>query len=102
MIVSKPDGYYLYSKDGNKKLGGPYPSRDGAIKREKQVQYFKSQKGAAFIRKRASKLLDMNPAYKAEKTKHIKDAAKISKSKNSIRVPGMSQGLSKLGFKRID
>lgn len=33
-------GYRLYSKDGKKNLG-TYPSRAGAEKRERQVQYFK-------------------------------------------------------------
>lgn len=46
-IIRKTDkGYVLYSKskgkDGHhKKLGGPYKSRSGAEKRERQVQYFK-------------------------------------------------------------
>jgi hypothetical protein len=33
-------GYRLYSKDGKKNLG-TYPTRAGAVKRERQVQYFK-------------------------------------------------------------
>ena len=33
-------GYRLYSKDGKKNLG-TYPTRAGAEKRERQVQYFK-------------------------------------------------------------
>lgn len=41
MIVQKKDGYHLMSSDGSKHLGGPYSSREEAIRREKQVQYFK-------------------------------------------------------------
>jgi hypothetical protein len=46
-IIRKTDsGYVLYSKskgkDGERKrLGGPYQSRAGAEKREREVQYFK-------------------------------------------------------------
>lgn len=46
-IIRKTDkGYVLYSKSKGKsgerkRLGGPYKSRAGAEKREKQVQYFK-------------------------------------------------------------
>lgn len=44
IIVKKSDGWYLYSKDGKKKLGGPYTSREDAVKRERQVNYFKHKK----------------------------------------------------------
>ena len=44
MIVKGKEGWYLYSKDGTKKLGGPYPTRKQALDREKQVQYFKNKK----------------------------------------------------------
>ncbi|MCX8008505.1 MAG: hypothetical protein N3A54_02240 [Patescibacteria group bacterium] len=40
-IVKRDGKYYLYSKDGSRKLGGPYRSRKQALKRERQVQYFK-------------------------------------------------------------
>lgn len=48
-IVKRKDGWYLLSKDGKKKLGGPYGSKDGAVKRERQVQYFKHLKGSKMI-----------------------------------------------------
>jgi hypothetical protein len=45
MIVKTPKGYVLYSKKKTggkrKKLGGPYKTRQAAVRREKQVQYFK-------------------------------------------------------------
>lgn len=44
MIKKSGAGYTLYSKDGKKKLGGPYKSKEGAVKREKQVEYFKHKK----------------------------------------------------------
>lgn len=50
MIVQKEGKYFLYSKDGSKKLGGPYDTREGTVKRERQVQYFKHVKHAAFIK----------------------------------------------------
>ncbi|HEV8308842.1 MAG TPA: hypothetical protein VGW35_14365 [Methylomirabilota bacterium] len=45
MIKKTAKGYVLYSKDGSKKLGGPYKTRDAALKRERQVQFFKHAKG---------------------------------------------------------
>ena len=40
MIIKRKDGYYVRSKEG-KNLGGPYESREGALKRLKQVEFFK-------------------------------------------------------------
>jgi 2'-5' RNA ligase len=41
-VIRKEDGkFYLYSRDGSKKLGGPYDTRYEAEERERQVQYFK-------------------------------------------------------------
>jgi hypothetical protein len=36
----------LLSKTTGKKLGGPYKTRDQALKRERQVQFFKRRKAA--------------------------------------------------------
>ena len=42
--IKQEDGkWFLYSKDGKEKLGGPYDSEDEAIKREKQVLAFKDK-----------------------------------------------------------
>jgi len=41
MIRKQKGGFVLYSKDGKKKLGGPYASKKKAQERERQVQYFK-------------------------------------------------------------
>jgi len=46
MIVKTKDGYKVVSEskgaDGKRKnLGGPYPSRDAAVKRLRAVEYFK-------------------------------------------------------------
>jgi hypothetical protein len=42
MIRKTPKGYVLYSKSTpHKRLGGPYKSREQALKRERQVQFFK-------------------------------------------------------------
>lgn len=42
MIVKKKDGYYVKSKEG-KALGGPYGSRLAALRRLRQVEYFKNK-----------------------------------------------------------
>lgn len=44
MIVKKGDRYCLYSQDGSKKLG-EFKTKEEAIKREKQINYFKHMKG---------------------------------------------------------
>ncbi len=44
MIKKKKDGYYVTSEKG-KNLGGPYPKREEAEKRLRQVEYFKHRKG---------------------------------------------------------
>jgi hypothetical protein len=47
MIKKTARGYVLYSKDGSRKLGGPYRRREEALRRERQVQYFKHAKKQA-------------------------------------------------------
>jgi len=42
MLVKKEDGWYIISKK-KKNLGGPY-SRKAAIKRLRQIEYFKNLK----------------------------------------------------------
>jgi len=44
MIVKRKGGYHVVSETG-KNLGGPYPSREQARKRLRQVEYFKHKKG---------------------------------------------------------
>ena len=44
MIKKQKDGYHVYSEDGSRNLGGPYKTRDEAVKRLQQVEFFK-QKG---------------------------------------------------------
>jgi hypothetical protein len=42
MIVKEKGGYSVKSENGDKHLGGPYKSRSQAVRRLKQVEYFKS------------------------------------------------------------
>ena len=46
MIRKTPKGYVLLSKKTRRKLGGPYKTREEALKRERQVQFFKRHKAA--------------------------------------------------------
>ena len=47
MIRKTPKGYVLYSKSKpRRKLGGPYKTRTEAVKRERQVQFFKRRRAA--------------------------------------------------------
>jgi len=43
MIVKLKNGYFVRSKEG-KDLGGPYKSRLEALRRLKQVEFFKNKK----------------------------------------------------------
>jgi hypothetical protein len=47
MIKKTARGYVLYSKDGSRKLGGPYRTREETLRRERQVQFFKHAKKRA-------------------------------------------------------
>lgn len=44
MIIKKKDGYHVVSEKG-KNLGGPYKTREEAVKRLGQVEYFKHRGG---------------------------------------------------------
>jgi len=41
MIVKRKDGYYVLSKKTRRNLGGPYKSREAAVKRLRQIEFFK-------------------------------------------------------------
>mgnify|MGYP001588086472 CR=1 FL=1 len=41
MIVKRKKGYYVISKKARKNLGGPYKTRAEALKRLRQVEFFK-------------------------------------------------------------
>lgn len=45
MIVKRKAGYYVLSEKTKKNLGGPYPTKEQAVKRLRQVEYFKHLKG---------------------------------------------------------
>ncbi len=44
MIVKRKNGYYVLSEKARKNLGGPYKTRAGAVKRLRQVEFFKHAK----------------------------------------------------------
>lgn len=44
MIVKLKDGYHVLSEKTKKNLGGPYKTREEALKRLRQVEFFKHQK----------------------------------------------------------
>jgi hypothetical protein len=43
MIVKRKEGYFVKSKEG-KNLGGPYKNRLEAMRRLKQIEFFKHKK----------------------------------------------------------
>lgn len=45
MIKKIKGGYVVVSEKTGKSLGGPYPTRGGAVKRLGQVEWFKKHKG---------------------------------------------------------
>lgn len=44
MIVKRKAGYFVISKKTKRNLGGPYPNREQALKRLRQVEFFKHNK----------------------------------------------------------
>ena len=44
MIVKKKRGYYVLSEKTKRNLGGPYKTREEALKRLRQVEFFKHNK----------------------------------------------------------
>jgi len=42
MIVKKKGSYYVYSKDKTKVMGGPYKTRQEALIRLGEIEYFKT------------------------------------------------------------
>jgi len=44
MIVKRSKGYYVISEKTKRNLGGPYKTKAGALKRLRQVEYFKHLK----------------------------------------------------------
>jgi len=44
MIVKRKAGYFVISKKERKNLGGPYQTREEALKRLRQVEFFKHLK----------------------------------------------------------
>ncbi len=41
MIVKRKNGYYVLSEKTRRNLGGPYATREEAVKRLRQVEFFK-------------------------------------------------------------
>lgn len=41
MIIKRKDGYHVISEKTRKNLGGPYKTREEAVKRLRQVEFFK-------------------------------------------------------------
>ncbi len=44
MIVKRKNGYHVISEKTRKNLGGPYLTREEAVKRLRQVEFFKHKK----------------------------------------------------------
>ena len=44
MIVKKKDGYHVISEATKRNLGGPYETKEKAVKRLRQVEFFKHLK----------------------------------------------------------
>ena len=48
MIKKRTDGFYVVSESG-KNLGGPYPTKDKAAERLRQVEHFKNKTASTVI-----------------------------------------------------
>ena len=47
-IVKRNGEYFVVSEDGKRNLGGPYDSREQAVKRLRQVEFFKNKESLVF------------------------------------------------------
>jgi len=45
MIVKRKSGYFVISEKTRRHLGGPYKTKEEALKRLRQVEFFKHLKG---------------------------------------------------------
>lgn len=73
-VIKNVNGkWFLYTSDGKKKLGGPYKSRAQALKRERQVQFFK-HRGEKMARKRKPEFILQSEDALKEERKHHSDA----------------------------
>ncbi len=45
MIVKRKKGYFVLSEKTRRNMGGPYKTREEALKRLRQVEYFKRLTG---------------------------------------------------------
>ncbi len=46
-VVHRSDGWHVYSEDGKKHLGGPYPTKKEAVDRLAQVEYYKQHSSSS-------------------------------------------------------
>ncbi len=44
MIIKREEGYYVVSEETKKNLSGPYKTRAEAVKRLREVEFFKHKK----------------------------------------------------------
>lgn len=77
MIISKNGKWFVYSKDGSKKLGGPYNSKKEAVVRLRQVEYFKSHK---------------KKSYTYQEDRKMKNFGDIDDNKKIIRINSSKSG----------
>jgi len=45
MIIKRKSGYFVLSEKTRRNLGGPYKTRAGALKRLRQIEFFKHLNG---------------------------------------------------------
>ena len=57
-VIHKKDGWYVESSEG-KNLGGPFKTKDSAVKRLRQVEYFKNKKESKSVEERLENIKDL-------------------------------------------
>lgn len=67
IIREEKDGFYCYSHDGKKKLGGPYPTRVQAQRRLRQVEHFKEEAKDQVDKRLAELRKEYNPRQPRDK-----------------------------------
>jgi len=59
MVIKRLEGYFVKSDQTGQNVGGPYPTRAEAQKRERKVAFYNLTHNRAFVNKRPTSYLQL-------------------------------------------
>ena len=90
-VIHKKDGWYVESSEG-KNLGGPFKTKDSAVKRLRQVEYFKNKKESKSVEERLENIKDL--------PSEIRNAEELAKEiDKEVEIPDVEERLVKEALK---